>query len=317
MNDTTVARNGLWVAAGTFVLWGLMPLYWHLLKAVPSLQVIAHRIAWSALMVGAYLFWSQGRYWLRDTLKRPRMAWALGLSGVTIAFNWGLYIWAVNAGHVIETSLGYFINPLVNVMMGVLVLRERLSLAQWLSVALAAVGVTWLTVSYGQLPWIAVSLALSFAAYTLIRKLVAVEAVTGLGVESLYLFLPALALMAWGETHGSGGFLGAWGWQLDLLLVTAGALTALPLIGFAYAVRRIPLSAIGLMQYIAPTLQFLIGWLVLREPFDRERAIGFLFIWVALAIFTTDSVLRARRMQAARGSVAAPASPAPAPAPRD
>lgn len=288
-------RRGLWIAAASFVLWGLMPLYWHLLKAVPSLQIVGHRIVWSAVMVAAWLSWKQGGAWLRGVLAQPRKAAMLALSGVLIAFNWGLYIWAVNAGHVIETSLGYFINPLVNVVLGVALLHERMNRVQWLSVAMAAAGVGWLTWQYGQAPWIAIGLALSFAAYGLIRKLVAVEAVTGLGIESVYLFLPALGVLLWSESHGQGGFLGGWGWGLDLMLILAGALTALPLIGFAYAVRRVPLSVVGLMQYIAPTLQFLIGVLVLHEAFDRSRLIGFVFIWIGLLIFAGEGWWRSRR----------------------
>ena len=298
MNDSAAVRSGLWIAAASFVLWGLMPLYWHLLKAVPSLQIVVHRIVWSTLLVAGWLLWKQGRGWLRATLARPRAAWMLALSGGLIACNWGLYIWAVNAGHVVESSLGYFINPLVSVMMGVVFLHERLNRVQWLSVALAATGVAWLTWQYGQPPWIAIGLALSFALYGLIRKLVAVDAVSGLGVESVYLFLPALAVLLWGEAHGSGGFADGWGIGLSALLIFGGALTALPLIGFAYAVRRVPLSVVGLMQYIAPTLQFLLGVLFFGEAFDSERATGFVFIWIALVLFACDGILRVRRATA-------------------
>jgi len=287
-------RRGLWIAIASFVLWGLMPLYWHLLKAVPSLQIVVHRIVWSALLVVAYLVWKQGRGWLRAALAKPRVAWMLALSGVLIAFNWGLYIWAVNAGHVIETSLGYFINPLLNVVIGTVFLRERLSRAKWLSVAVATASVLWLTFNYGSFPWIAMALAASFASYGLIRKLAAVDSVPGLGVESVYLFVPALAVLLWGEANGLGGFLDGWGLGLDLLLILGGALTALPLIGFAYAVRRVPLSVVGVMQYIAPTLQFLLGVFVFHEAFDQDRAIGFFGIWIALAIFGIDGLLRSR-----------------------
>jgi chloramphenicol-sensitive protein RarD len=298
MSDHASARSGLWIAAASFVLWGLMPLYWHLLKVVPSLQIVMHRIVWSALLVAAWLAWKQGRGWLRTALVRPRAAWMLALSGTLIACNWGLYIWAVNAGHVVESSLGYFINPLVSVLFGVVFLHERLNRAQWLSVALAATGVAWLTWQYGQPPWIAIGLALSFALYGLIRKLVAVDAVSGLGVESVYLFLPALVVLLWSETHGSGHFASGWGLGVDALLIFGGALTALPLIGFAFAVRRVPLSVVGLMQYIAPTIQFLLGVLFFGEAFNRDRATGFVFIWVALAIFAIDGLMRARRMSA-------------------
>ena len=218
----------------------------------------------------------------------------LAASGLLIGFNWGLYIWAVNAGHVVESSLGYFINPLLNVVLGVL-LGERLNRMQWTSVAIAAAGVLWLTFSYGAFPWIALLLAGSFALYGLLRKLVAVDAVAGLGVESVFLFVPALLLLGW-LTHASGTpWLAGWGTTLAALLVFGGVLTALPLVGFAYAVRRVPLSLVGLMQYIAPTMQFLIGVLVFHEAFDRDRAIGFGFIWVALALFMLDSAWRSRR----------------------
>ncbi|HET6435100.1 MAG TPA: EamA family transporter RarD [Xanthomonadaceae bacterium] len=293
-------RRGVWVAVGAYVLWGVMPLYWHLLKQVPSLQIIVHRIVWSAVLVAGWLGWKYGRGWLRETLALPRAAWMLGLSGSLIAFNWGLYIWAVNAGHVVESSLGYFINPLLNVVLGVVVLRERLNRVQWTSIAIATAGVLWLTLHYGDFPWIALSLAASFSAYGLVRKLVGVPPVRGLGVESLYLVLPALAVLLWGEAHGDGGFVAhgatpAWGLGASALLVLGGALTALPLIGFADAVRRIPFSLVGLLQYIAPSMQLACGVLVLGEPFGRDRAIGFAFIWVALALFAADGLLRSRR----------------------
>ncbi|MCB1561435.1 MAG: EamA family transporter RarD [Xanthomonadales bacterium] len=277
-----------------------MPLYWHLLKAVPSLQIITHRIVWSTLLVVGWLLWRHGRGWLRQTLQQPRAAWMLALSGLFIALNWGLYIWAVNAGHVIETSLGYFINPLLNVVLGVAVLGERLNRAQWVSIAIATSGVLWLTFNYGNFPWIALALACSFGIYGLIRKLVAVPPVRGLGVESLYLFLPALGFLIWSELNGAGGFAassasGGWGMMAAILLIIGGALSAIPLIAYADAVRRIPFSLVGLMQYIAPTLQLLCGVLVLGEPFGSERMIGFTLIWIALAIFATDGFLRARR----------------------
>lgn len=289
------ARQGLWFAIASFVLWGLMPLYWHLLKVVPSLQIVAHRVIWSALLVVAWLLWTQGRGWLRAALARPRAAWMLALSGLLICFNWSLYIWAVNAGHVVESSLGYFINPLLNVLLGVVLLHERLSRAQWISVALAAAGVAWLTFQFGEPPWIAICLALSFALYGLLRKLLAIDAVAGLGVESVYLFVPALVGLLWFESQGQGGFFTAWGAGVDALLIFGGALTALPLIGFAYAVRRVNLSTVGLIQYIAPTLQFLTGVFVFHEAFDRNRLIGFAFIWVALAIYAGEGLRRARR----------------------
>ena len=291
-------RRGLAVTAATFVIWGVVPLYWHLLKAVPSFHIIAHRIVWSAVLVLGWLLLKSGLGWWRQIRAQPRAVPLLGVSSLLIAFNWGLYIWAVNAGHVVETSLGYFINPLINVVLGVLVLRERLSPAQWIAVGFALAGVAWLTVQAGSPPWIALGLAFSFGLYGLVRKTVAVDAVAGLGMESLYLFLPGLAYVVWGEFGHGGGFIDGYGWRDDLLLVLGGVVSAVPLIGFAYGVRRIPLSVVGLLQYVAPSLQLLIGVLVFKEAFDATRAVGFAAIWAGLVIFASDGLRRARRRDA-------------------
>ena len=304
MSGATLDRRGVWIAVAAYVAWGLMPLYWHLLKVVPAMQIMAHRVVWSALLVCGWLGFKYGRGWLRETLSRPHATWMLALSGALIAINWGLYIWAVNAGHVVESALGYFINPLLSVMLGVLVLHERLNRLQWASVAIAAVGVLWLTLSYGRFPWIALALAASFGIYGLVRKLLGVPPVRGLGVESLYLLVPALAFLAWSEANGSGHLsahadAAGWGAGVIGLLVFGGVLTSLPLIGFAAAVQRIPYSLVGLLQYISPTLQLLVGVLVMHEAFDRDRAIGFGFIWIALALYAGEGLLRARRSRLA------------------
>lgn len=300
MSHGTVDRRGVWIAVSAYVAWGLMPLYWHLLKVVPSLQIIAHRVVWSALFVCGWLGYKYGRGWVRETLARPHATSMLALSGVLIAFNWGLYIWAVNSGHVVESALGYFINPLLNVLLGVLVLHERLNRVQWVSVVIAALGVLWLTVNYGSFPWIALALAVSFGTYGLVRKLLGAPPVRGLGVESLFLLLPALIFLLWAEANGQSHFVAhgatpSWGAGVMGLLMFGGVLTALPLIGFAAAVQRIPYSLVGLLQYISPTLQLLMGVLVLGEPFGRERAIGFGFIWIALALYAGDGLWRSRR----------------------
>ena len=295
MIDAAQSRRGLWIAVAAFVIWGLMPLYWHLLRHVPSLQIVLHRSIWCAILVAAFLTIRQGRGWLREILAQPRLAGMLAMSGVLIAANWSLYVWAVNSGHVVEASLGYFINPLLNVVIGVLFLKERLRAMQWLSVAIAFAGVLWLTFQYGRFPWIAMSLATSFGLYGVIRKLVQVDSVTGLGVESAYLLPPVLALLLWFEASGQGVVAaghGAWTWAL---LVLSGIATALPLVGFAYAVRRVPLTTVGILQYIAPTLQFLIGVFLLHEPFDRARLVGFACIWLALAVFAGEGLWRSRR----------------------
>ena len=297
--DAAIDRRGLLAAATAFTIWGVFPAYWHLLKAVPSMQIMAHRVVWSAVLVVGWLLWRQGWDWWRTIAARPRMLAALALSGAVIAFNWGLYIWAVNAGHVVETSLGYFINPLVTVALGVVVLRERLRRLQWIAVACAAAGVAWLTWSAGSPPWIALGLAGSFALYGLVRKLVPVDAVAGLGVESLFMFLPALAYVLWAEAGHGGGFGGGWGIRVDLLLVCSGVVSAVPLIGFAYGVRRIPLSVVGLLQYIAPTLQLLLGVWYFHEPFGAAQLLGFGAIWLGLAIYASEGLWRARRRVAA------------------
>lgn len=295
-----IDRRGLAITAGSFAIWGVVPAYWHLLKLVPSMQIMAHRVVWSAVLVVGWLLWRDGWAWWRRIAAQPRTLAALALSSAVIAFNWSLYIWAVNAGHVVETSLGYFINPLVNVALGVLVLHERLRRLQWVAVGCAAVGVAWLTWSAGSPPWIALGLAGSFALYGLVRKLVAVDAVAGLGVESLFMFLPALAYVLWAEAGHGGGFVGDWGLGIDLLLVFSGVVSAVPLVGFAYGVRRIPLSVVGLLQYIAPTLQLLLGVWFFREPFTATHALGFGAIWLGLAIYAGEGLWRARRRPAAQ-----------------
>jgi chloramphenicol-sensitive protein RarD len=290
--------KGFWAVFGSFVCWGLFPLYWHQLKAVPAMQIVAHRVVWCAVLVVGYLMLTAGPGWLRQALRRPRVPLMLTASSLLVSFNWGLYIWAVNNGHVVESSLGYFINPLVNVLLGVLLLKEKLNPAQRAAVACAALGVTWLTWQLGALPWVALLLALSFGSYGLIRKIAAVESIPGLGVESVFLFLPALGYLLW--THGRGE--GAFG-QLpplqNVMLVAGGAVTALPLIGFAYGARRISYSLVGIVQYVGPTLQLLTGVFLFGEAFTRTQAVGFGLIWAALAICATDGLWRSRAARVA------------------
>lgn len=295
MNGAHEQRNGLLATLLAFVIWGLFPLYWRLLAEVPSLLIIAHRIVWSTVLLVGGLVIVRGWGWLREVWATPQRFWLLGLTSLLIGSNWSLYIWAVNAGHVIETSLGYFINPLLSVVLGVVVLGERLGRLQWLAVALATLGVAWLTWHSGRPPWIAFGLALSFGLYGLLRKMVVVEAVAGLGVEGLFLVAPALAWVLWAEAGHGGGFVSGWGWGNDVLLVFAGVVSAVPLMAFAYGVRRIPLSVVGLLQYITPTLQFVAGVLLLREPFSATQLVGFGCIWVGLLIFAAASIRAAAK----------------------
>lgn len=292
-------RQGLLAAAGAYFLWGLFPIYWKSLDAVPALQIMSHRIVWCAVLVFAWLLAREGTGWLRE-LPRPVLKMLIG-SALLIGGNWWLYIWAVNAGHIVETSLGYFINPLISVLLGVVVLRERLNPRQWAAVAIAAAGVAWLTWHGGRLPWIALTLAVSFAGYGLLRKLAPVPAIQGLAVESGLLFLPALGVLVWAQLAGRGAFLHGEP-RTDVLLVLSGFVTALPLVLFAFGARRIPLTMVGILQYLAPSLQLLVGVLLYEEPFSSTQAIGFACIWSALAIYAVDGLVRGgmRRVAAAR-----------------
>lgn len=289
-------RNGLLAAVGAYFIWGLFPIYWKLLREIPSLEIAAHRIVWCALFVGLYISFRDGWHWLRGL--SPRLLGMLCGSALLIGCNWWLYIWAVNSGHIVETSLGYFINPLVSVLLGVFVLRERLNRWQWLAVASAAVGVLWLSVQLGQPPWIALALAMSFGSYGLIRKLAVIPAVHGLAIESALLLLPALVLLAVLHSRGADVF-GTVPTHVQLLLAFGGVITALPLVMFAYGARRIPLSLVGILQYIAPSLQLATGVLLYGEPFTRVQVLGFACIWAALLIYAGDSLWCTRRAQAA------------------
>ncbi|MCK7595471.1 EamA family transporter RarD [Pseudomarimonas salicorniae] len=294
MTDTSPDRRGLLAALSAYALWGVFPLYWALLASVPSLQIIAHRVVWCVVFVLVYLAVRGMLPALREAFGNPRLLRLLLLSAGLIGLNWAVYIWAVTHGEVVEASLGYFINPLVSVVLAVLVVGERLRRVQWAAVGLAALGVLWLSTRHEGVPWIALVLAVTFGFYGLVRRYAVIDAIPGLAVENLVLLPLALGWLVWSELAGSAAFLHQPGWK-DLLLVFGGALTALPLIGFAYGARRIPLSLIGLLQYLAPTLQLICGVLLLGEPFVAEQAMGFGMIWAALAIYAADGWRRARR----------------------
>jgi chloramphenicol-sensitive protein RarD len=288
------ARTGLYAAVAAFVIWGLFPLYLKPLAEVPALQVMAHRVVWCCLLVFAWLAIRGELGAVRSALANPGTRVRLMASATLISVNWLIYVWAVANDHVVDASLGYFINPLLNVVLGVFVLHERLNRAQWVAVGLAAVGVVYLAVVTGRPPWIAISLALSFGFYGLLRKVVAVDSVPGLATETLLLSPFAIALLVWVELNGSGAF-GHASAVTNALLVGSGLITALPLALFAFGARLIPFSTLGLLQYLGPTLQFLIGVLVFHEPFPAARAVGFVMIWSALAIYAADGLWRNRR----------------------
>jgi chloramphenicol-sensitive protein RarD len=286
------ARSGFAAGVGAFLLWGLFPLYWPLLEPAAPVEILAHRIAWSLLLLVALLAVTSGFAWVRG-LER-RQAWLLTLAAVLVSLNWGTYIYGVNSGQVVETSLGYFINPLVTVALGVTVLRERLSRAQLVAVAIAAVAVAVLAIDYGRPPWIALTLAGSFGLYGLIKKRAGVDGTQSLTFETAVLVLPAVGYLLWLGAAGQGTFTTKGAGHVALL-AAAGIFTAAPLVLFGIAAIRIPLTTLGLLQYLAPTLQFLIGVLVYSEPMPASRLAGFALVWVALLIFTTDAVRGARR----------------------
>ena len=291
-------NKGVPAAAGTYVLWGLMPIYWKTLEAVPAPEIMSHRVVWS-LPVVFLLLAAQGqvRRLARAGLK-PATWLPFLASGVLLSINWLTYLWANNNGHALETSLGYFMNPLVNVLLGTLLLRERQRPWQMVAVALAFVGVGYLTLSYGQPPWISLTLALSFGFYGLIRKTAALGSVAGLTLELSVMFVPTAAYLLYRAWSGTSAF-GQMGPVTNAMLIFAGPATAIPLALFAFGARRVPLTTLGILQYISPTLQFLIAVFLFGEAFTQARLVGFSFIWLALAVYTAESfVARRRQMQA-------------------
>lgn len=286
-----------------YVIWGLFPIYWPLLEPATALEILAHRMVWSLLVVIAILAVRRHWSWCRELLRQPRKLGLLALAAVFITANWGTYIYAVNTGHVVEAALGYFINPLVSVLFGVAIFRERLRRWQWAAVGLGTVAVAVLTVAYGRVPWLALILAFSFGLYSVIKKGVNVGAAESLTVETLVLFLPALTFLGVLEANGTGTF-GDHGLLHAVLLAGGGLVTAVPLLFFGAAAIRVPLSVMGILQYIAPILQFLYGVLVAHETMPPARWAGFAIVWLALAIFTWDGLRAGRNARIQRRAAA-------------
>ncbi len=287
-------NKGILFAIGAHLVWGVIPVYFKALQAVPSLQILFHRVAWSFVTLALVI-------WLRKEwapFKAAVSGWKVigiyAVASLLLGVNWLVYVWAVNAGHVVDASLGYFINPLVSVALGVILLRERLRPMQWLPVGLAAAGVLYMTLQLHALPWIALTLAFTFGTYGLLKKVAPLGALHGLTLETALLLLPSVGYLAVIEAQGQGAF-GHVDWVTSLLLVLVGAVTVLPLLLFASAVRSIPLSLAGLVQFVAPTGQFLLGVLLYGEPFTHTRLIGFGIIWTALLIFTLEGFAWRRR----------------------
>lgn len=299
------ADRGFLSAATAFAIWGMFPLYFHPLRQVASIEVIAHRVVWSCLFVLAWIGIRGETAVLRATLADRSVVRRLTVSAGLISINWLVYVWGVTHGHVVETSLGYFIGPLVNVVLGVALLSERLSPAQWVAVALTAAGVCYLTVVTGSLPWIALVLAFSFATYGLIRKVVRVESLPGLATETMLLAPFAGAYLLWCALAG-GGALGHAGPAVDALLIGSGPVTAVALFLFAHGTRLLRYSTVGVLQYVTPTLQFSCGVFVLHEPFDPKRAVGFGIIWTALLVYMGEGLRLSYRQQGALGKATDP-----------
>jgi len=304
MTGARLSPRGLAAAAAAFTIWGLFPVYLHALGGVSALQVIAHRIVWSCLFLVTWLLLRGQLGVLSVTLARPVLLARLAVTATLISCNWLVYVWSVTHNHIVDTSLGYYINPLVNVLLGVVVLRERLNRAQWIAVGLAAVAVLYLALRAGRPPWIAGTLAVSFSLYGLLRKIISVDALPGLTTETLLLMPLAVAYLAWCQWSGSGA-LTTQGPGIAALLVGSGLVTAIPLFLFAYGARALPYSTVGVLQYIAPTLQLMCGVVFFGEAFGPALAAGFVLIWLALLIYAADGLWRAH--SAARAARTAPA----------
>ncbi len=288
-------KTGVLSAIGAYTLWGLLPIYWKSVQTVPAFEVLCHRAIWSFAFVVLLLVVGKKRWeWLRQTIRSPITLITFLGTACILALNWGVYIWAVSAGHIVDASLGYFINPLFSVLLGVLFLGERLRLWQWIAIGTASGGVIFLTLGLGAFPWIALTLAITFGFYGLLRKTAPLGALEGLSLETAVLFLPALAYLVYLELADAASF-GHTGATTSILLALAGVVTALPLLWFIYGARRVTLTTVGILQYIAPTLQFILGVLVYKESFSTTRLVGFSVIWLALLIYSFEGVVQRRR----------------------
>ncbi|HZG19983.1 MAG TPA: EamA family transporter RarD [Herbaspirillum sp.] len=284
-------------AVAASVLWGLFPLYFKLLKEVASFDIVVQRLFWSCVFLAGVLAWRRQWRWLGEVARQPRVVAGCLLSALLLSGNWTLYVWAVNAGRIVDTSLGYFMSPLMSVFMGYLILKERMRPLQWLSVLLALGAVLWLTFANGKLPWISLLIALSFAFYGLLRKTAHLGPLEGLSLETLLMLPLVLLLLGIDAVRGSNAFTHA-STSAQVLLMLSGPITVVPLLLFAHGARRIPLSMLGLMQYISPTIQLLGGVLIYGEPFTGARAIGFCVIWAALAVYSAEGLWRYMRSRA-------------------
>ena len=280
-------NKGSLYAISAFLLWGLSPIFYKALTTASAVEIIAHRVVWSVLLMSVLLIYIKRFPIILNILCTPRLLWILVISGTAVGFNWLVYVWSVNNGHLLQASLGYYINPLVNVVLGVMFMNERHGRLQWAAVLLATIGVLNMVVMGGQVPWIALALACSFGAYGAIRKVIPVGAMEGLFVETLLFFPFALTYLFWLDADGSGQF--ATGWTMSGLLVLSGAVTTIPLLLFTAAAKRLRLSTVGFMQFITPTGHFLLGVFLYGEAFSRTHLVTFVLIWLALALYSWAS----------------------------
>ncbi|WP_338667485.1 EamA family transporter RarD [Pseudodesulfovibrio methanolicus] len=291
--DPKQKSYGFAAALAAFFGWGLLPVYWKSLITVNPFEILCHRVVWSLIFLAMLLTLRRGWKEALLPLRSPRDLLILTGSSLMIGFNWLLYIWAVNTGHVLDTSLGYYINPLVNVLLGFVFFRERLRPLQMVAIGLAALGVVNSLIAHGQLPWISLALAVSFGLYGLLRKIASVESLPGLFLETMVLGPFALAYILWLQAHGASALFHQ-GLRVDALLMGAGVVTAMPLVGFAFGARRLQLTTVGLLQYLAPSLAFLLGVFVYEEPFNARSLLTFALIWSGLAVYTAESVMAIR-----------------------
>ena len=287
-------KAGPVAAFGAYVVWGLLPIFWKQLSDVPALETLSHRAVWAAFVL-VLLLLAQKRFdWFGSLILNKRATLIFLLTAALLGLNWYTYIWAVNNNFLVEASLGYFINPLINVLLGVLFLHERLRYLQWLAIVIAAVGVAFMTINYGRFPWIALTLAITFAIYGLLHKTTVLKALDGLTVEMLALSIPTIIFLFYLQKTGVAHFAHA-GFRTTMLLCATGIATAIPLSLFSYGAKSVKLSTLGILQYVAPTLQFLCGVLLYNEDFSDARVIGFTIIWIALAMYSVDTFFRLRK----------------------
>ena len=287
-------NKGIIYAVIAYILWGLFPAFWKLLQSIPANEILCHRMTWSLVFVLILLIIRKRWEWLKSIRSKPRILVTYFITAGMLAINWYVYVWSVNHNFIVETSLGYFINPLIYVLLGFIILGERPRIWQWVAIGIATIGVLYLTFNYGTFPWIALTLACTFGLYGLLRKTSSLNALEGLSLETGLLFLPALFFLLFLGGNNSGSF-GHKEISTSILLALSGVVTGLPLLLFASAVKRIPLISIGVLQYIAPSLQFLLGVFIYKEIVDKTRLLGFIIVWIALVIYTMESIKHFRR----------------------